>query len=139
MAVESAQQATDYAISRLAQAEGFWRSSVPALRKEPTGDDAERLLNTLLDGFESGLRLVQSVRALWDFAQQLGASPQQPSELDRAERRFQELAAEANLALKHRATEWRPADPDRLAEGLKQARQGKTVSADEARQWFRRG
>jgi hypothetical protein len=36
------------------------------------------------------------------------------------------------------ASDWPPADPTRLAEGLQQAREGKTVTPDEARTWFRR-
>jgi hypothetical protein len=136
--VESARQATDYAVSRLPQAEGAWRLALAALRKQPTGEDAERLLRTFLGVFESGQRLVRSPRALWEIARQVGAAPDRLDELDRAEERFQELAAEVRLALEHRAHEWQPADPTRLALGLQLAREGKTIKADEARARFRR-
>ncbi len=138
-AVESARQAAGYAVSQLPQAEGVWQSVLGVLRKEPTGSDAESLLRTLLEGFESGLRLVRAAHALWEVAEQMGVTPERLDELGRAEERFQEMAAEAKRALDHRARGWQPADPDRLAEGLKLAREGKIVTADEARAWFRRG
>jgi hypothetical protein len=136
---ESARQAADYAASRLPQAERIWQSALAALVKEPTGNDAERLLRSVLAVFESDLRLAQAAHALWEVANQPETSTGPLDELARAEQRFEELAAEAKLALTHRASEWRPADPDRLTRGLQLAREGKTVTADEARAWFRRG
>jgi len=41
------------------------------------------------------------------------------------------------VALEHRAGGWQPADPARLADSLRLAREAKTVKADEARGWFR--
>jgi hypothetical protein len=137
-AVESARQATSYAVSRLPQAEGVWRLALVALRTTPTGEDAERLLRSLLTVFESGRRLVRAPRALWDLAGQMGAAPERLEELDQAEGRFEELESQTKLALEHRTRGWQPADPDRLALGLKLAREGKTVTADEARARFRR-
>jgi hypothetical protein len=137
--VESARQATDYAIARVPQAEGVWQLALAALRKKPTGDEAERLLRILLGVFESGQRLVRSPRALWDIAAQMGAAAERLGELDGADTRFAELAAEAKRALEFRAASWRPTDPARLAQGLQMAAEGKTVNADEARAWFRRG
>jgi hypothetical protein len=136
--VESAVQATDYALSRLPQAEGAWQLALAALRKKPTGVDAERLLRSFLGVFESCQRVVRSPRALWEMAQQVGAAPERLDELTRAEERFEVLAAEAKLALEHRAREWQPADSARLALGLQLTREGKTVKADEARARFRR-
>jgi hypothetical protein len=137
--VESARQATDYAVSRVPEAEGIWRSALAALRQKPTGEDAERLLRALLGVFESGQRLARSPRALWGIAEKLGAVPERLDELDRVEGRFQNLAAEVSVALEHRTHDWQPADPARLALGLQLAREGKTVTADEARKRFRRG
>jgi len=114
-------------------------AALEELRQRPTGDDAERLLFTLLSMFESDLRLVRSARALWAIAGELGADPEPQDELDRAEKRFQQLAAEVRRALEHRADDWQPADPGRLEQGLQLTREGKTVPADEARTWFRRG
>jgi hypothetical protein len=138
-AVESARQATDYALSQLSQAEGLWRSALTALRQKPTGEDAERLLRDLLGVFESGLRLVKAPRTLWAFAEAAGAAPERLDELDRARGRFEELAAEANRALEHRTRGWQPADPDRLEQGLRLSAEGKTTKADEARARFRQG
>ncbi len=136
--VEAARQATDYAVSRVPQAEAVWRSGLVALRKKPAGRDAERLLHALLDVFESGQRLVRSPRVLWKIAEQMGAAPECLDELNCADKRLEELAAEAKLALEHRARDWQPADPARLALGLQLARAGKAVKADEVRARFRR-
>ena len=135
--LDVARLAIDFAIARVPQAEGFMRAAVTELRKEPTGDSAEGLLKALLHAIESCLRLVRAARSLWLCFEQSGVVPERFDELDRAERRFEELAADAKLALEHRAGDWRPADPARLALGLQQAREGKTVKAEEARSWFR--
>jgi len=136
-AVESARQAADYAVSRLSQAEEVWRMALASLRQKPTGDAAERLLRIHLEGFYSGRRLAHAARALWEIPEQMGAAKERHDELDRAHARFEELANEAEKALEHRTRGWQPADPDRLALGLRLAREGKTVKADEARTWFR--
>jgi hypothetical protein len=138
-AVESARQATGYAVSQASQAEEFWRLALAGLIQEPAGGDAERLLRTLLDVFESGRQLVRKSRALWEIAEQLGAAAGQRDELAQADERLTTWTAEATAALEHRARPWQPADPARLAAGLELAREGKTVTADEARAWFRRG
>jgi hypothetical protein len=136
--VESARQATEYAISRLPQAEAAWRLALVALRKQPKGEDAERLLQSLLAVFESGQRLVRAPREMWEVAQQVGATPERLEELDGAEEHFKKLAREARQALEHRTRGWQPADPERLALGLQLAREGNTVKAEEARARFRR-
>jgi hypothetical protein len=137
-AIASARQATDYTVSRVGSAEGVWRSGLETLRQRPTGDDAERLLRTLLGVFESGRRLARLARALWEIAGQSGAAPEPLDELDRAEERFVDLAAEVRRALDHRGRDWQPADPERFAQGLRLAREGKAATADEARAWFRK-
>jgi hypothetical protein len=138
-AVESARQATDRAIAGVRPAEGNWRSAVAALCQDPLGADAERLLRSILDEFESGRRLVRSCRTLWDIAGQPGAAIEAGYDLDRTERRYAELAAEATEALENRQKHRQPADPDRLALGVRQAREGKTVSAEQAVARFQRG
>lgn len=135
---ESAHQAADYAALRAAEAEGVWGSALAVLRKAPAEDKAHRILRAALGVFESGLRLVRAARALCEMPEPDGAAPERLEELDRAGRRFEELAAEAAGALEHRERGWRPADPERLALGLQLAREGKTVKADEARTWFRK-
>jgi hypothetical protein len=137
-AVESARQATAYIVSRAAEAETVWRSAIAALRKQPSEADAERLLRNQLELFESGRRLVRVARSLWSVSQQMGVAPERLDDLDGAEQHFDTLSAQARLALDHRVRDWRPADPARLQEGLKLARDGKTVQADEARARFRR-
>jgi hypothetical protein len=137
--VESARQATAYALSRVSQAEAAWQLGLDSLRKEPAGAGAERLLRQLLKVFESGQRLIRAPRTLWGIAEQVGAAPERLEELRAAEQRLEELAAEARLGLEHRAHDWQPADPERFALGLHLAGEGKTVAADEARARFRRG
>jgi hypothetical protein len=137
-AVESAQQATDHALSRLPQAEGVWRSTLSALRQRTHRDAEEQLLQQAIDVFDSTRRLILPARALWKTAEAAGASPERLDELDRAQERLEELAGEARSALEHRTKGWRPADPERLARGLELAREGKTVKADEALARFRR-
>jgi hypothetical protein len=136
--VESARQATTYALSRVSQAEAAWQLGLDALRKDPAGAGAERLLHQLLKVFESSQRLVRAPRTLWHIAEQEGAAPERLEELLAAEQRLEVLAAEARLGLEHRAHDWRPADPGRLALGLQLAGEGKTIPTDEARAWFRR-
>ena len=63
--------------------------------------------------------------------------PERLDELDQAEGRFEELAAEANAALEHRTKGWQPADPERLAQGLQMAREGEAVKSEEALARFR--
>jgi hypothetical protein len=137
-AVDVARVATDFAVSRVPQAVGFMRSALATLREEPIGEDAERLLRALLELFESDQGLIQRCRTLWGTSAQMGTAPERLDELNRAGRRIEELAAEVMRALEHRTRPWQPADPERLAQGLKLAREGKTVKADEARAWFRR-
>jgi len=74
---------------------------------------------------------------MWVLAERLGVSPERVEELGKAERRFAQLAMHAQRALEHRTLGWHPADPERLALGLRMAREGKTVTADDARAWFR--
>jgi hypothetical protein len=49
-----------------------------------------------------------------------------------------QLAKETRRALEHRAEGRQPADPARLAQGLKEAREGRGLKAHQAKQWFRR-
>jgi hypothetical protein len=137
-AIESAQQATDQVLSRLPQAEGVWRSALVGLRNRTFKDSEERILRQVLAVFESGQRLIPPSRALWKVAETVGASPERLEELDEAEGRFEALAAEVAAALEHRTQGWQPADPERLAQGLQLAREGKTIKSEEARARFRR-
>ncbi len=135
---DSARQAMDYAIARVPQAEGLWRMALSMLRQQATGDEAEPLLRVLIGVFQSGQRLVGAARGLWQLANRLGIAGERLDELERAERQFAELSAEARGALEHRLRGWRPADPERLALGLQVAEQGNTVKAEDVRRWFRR-
>ena len=136
--VFEARQATDDALSRLMQAEVLWRSALATLRQAPTADDAVGLLRTLLQVFESGDEVVQSVRALWQEAEKFGAAAERLDDLDQAATWFKQQITDAQKAIEHRIRPWQPADPERFARELKLAREGKTVTADEARAWFRR-
>jgi hypothetical protein len=135
--VEAARQATRYTIARLPQAEGVWGSAITVLAKKPLGEDAERLLRGLLEVFESGQRLVQAPRRLWELAIRVGAQPEAIDELEKVEKRFKELAEEVHGALEHRSRDWKPRDPERFAAGLQAAREGKAIKAEEARARFR--
>jgi hypothetical protein len=87
--------------------------------------------------FEGGGRLCRLARDLWGRAVTLGAPPDETAELDRVQARFDWLARHARGAIDHREKGWRPADPERYAREMQEAREGKFVSADEARRWFR--
>jgi hypothetical protein len=136
--VMAAQLMTEWVISRVAEAEGVWRTALVSLRQQLPADNAVRLLRGQLEMVESTWNLARAARGLWTAAEKIGVVPERVDELDSAERRFLELAAEVKRALEHRIHEWQPADPDRLAQGLQLAHEGKTVKADEARVWFRR-
>jgi ribosomal 50S subunit-associated protein YjgA (DUF615 family) len=136
--VESARQATEYVLSRFPQAEGVWHLATSALRKESAKESQERLLSRLLGLFESGQRLLRRPRVLWEIAEQLGAPPERLEDLGAVEKWFEKVAAETKRALEHRAHDWQPSDPDRLALGLRLAREGRTVKAEAARARFRR-
>jgi predicted RNase H-like nuclease (RuvC/YqgF family) len=136
--VESARQATDYAITLRPRSEVIWLGSIAQLRKNPNQEEAVRLLQGLLNVLLSGEQVVQSARSLWRVPQELGTVPERLEELDQAAEWFQKRAAEARLALEHRSSSWQPADPDRLKLGLQLAREGKAIAADEARARFRR-
>ena len=133
--IVSARQSTDHAIGRLNQAEGIWRSALASLPRM-SAEESVPMLRHLLDIFEAGRRLARSPQAMWDLGVSLGISPERLDELVETERRFDELAREARRAIDHRTEGWQPADPERLALGLRVAREGKTVKADEARAWF---
>ena len=136
--VESARQATRYALSRLPQTEAVWESAIVALREKIGSDDAKRLLRSLGSVFEAGQRLFKAPRELWALANSLGASVEGMAEIDQARQRFEDLAREIRLALEHREWGWQATDADRLAQGLQLAREGKTIKADAARSRFRR-
>lgn len=137
-AVESARQATSYALSRLPEAEAVWQLALLALMKEIAGEEATSLLRTLRRLFEAGQRLCKALLGVWGIAEKLGATPESLDDLERGARRFAELNAQVILALEHHEHWWDPADPTRLALGLGLAREGKTIKADEARSRFRR-
>jgi predicted transcriptional regulator len=134
--------AIDFAIARAEQADGFWKSGLALLRKEPTDDSAVSFFQTLLSSFESCLSVIHAVhRERPKLAAALRTEPELPKrleELDRAERRLLELASDAKNALQHQIAARQPSDPDRLAKGLQLAREGKVVSADEARARYSR-
>ena len=134
--VDSARHASDYAISRLPQAESLWRSAL-AMLPITSAEVSIDILRHLVDAFESGQRLARSPRSMWDLVERFGVSPERLEELGEAEKRFAQLAMHARRSLEHRTQAWQPADPERLALGLRMAREGKTVTADEARAWFR--
>jgi hypothetical protein len=136
--LDSAHQATDYVISRIATCEVIWHETLARLRENPSGDDAEGLLQTVLEGLHSGQRLIHAVRCLWTVPQKLGATPERLQDLDRAEQWFHTRAEEAERALEHRASGWQPSAPDRFALGLQHAREGRTIPPTEARARFRR-
>lgn len=136
--IQAARQAADRAVSRVFEAQDFWNEALVALRAEPIGAKAESLLQLLLSSFESSRRLVQSAHVLSELAIKEGASPEALQQLDQAEKQIQALAAEAELALEHRTSDWQPADGERFARGLQMAREGKTINADEARSRFRK-
>ena len=46
---------------------------------------------------------------------------------------FKQRITDTNKAIEHRLQPWQPSDPERFALGLKLAREGKTISADEVR------
>ena len=136
--IESARQATDFALSQVPGMEAVWRSAQAKLLKQPTGDDAVRLLETSASMFESCLRILRAARSLWSLPEPLKVTPERLDELERAIHQFERLASDAKVALEHRAGNWQPADPDRFAQGLQLAREDKTVKAAEARGWFRK-
>src|SRR5581483_10404179 len=97
--VAMAQQVTDWVISRMAEAEGVWRSALVTLRAKLPPEDAVRLLHNQLDMVESAWRLIRAARGLWAVAEKFGIVPERVAELDSTERGFLELAAEAKRAL----------------------------------------
>jgi len=137
-ALESARLATDYALSRMGASEVVWCEALSLLRKDPKRDEADRFLRAFLDGLKSGQQLIRSVRELWTASKNVGLSPESFEELDRAEEWLLKRADEAKLALEHRTSGWQPREPERFALGLSLAREGKTVTAAEARARFRR-
>jgi predicted transcriptional regulator len=135
--IESARQATTFVVSSLPLAEAMWESALERLREAPFGEDATRLLKGMHGVFVGGQVLCRLPRDLWAEAASLGAAADPAGELDRVQARFAQLAAEARKAIDHRELSWQPADPERLARGLQQAREGKVVSAEEVLRRFR--
>jgi hypothetical protein len=128
--VESAEQATDHVVARMAEIEGIWKSLLNALKRNPLREDAEAMLSAALALFESGRVLLGRPSELWKFALALGAKSDRPGELAAAGQWLDGLIAEATAAREHRSGEWKPSDPERFAQGLQLAREGKTVKAE---------
>ena len=125
--------AAGHAAAQLPAADALWVAALRSLAGL-TPDAAVARLRRLADLLDAGHRLCQSA------ARQLAdAGLPADAPLDHATGRFAALARQARGAIDHRVNGWQPADPERLAEGLRQARAGQVMSADEARRWFRRG
>ena len=135
-AVASARQATALAVARLAEAEAVWDATPAALQPDPLGPASVPLLRSLLGVYEGGGRLCRLARDLWARAAALGATPDPAADLGRVQARFDRMAHHARKAIDHRENGWQPADPERLARGMQEAREGKTVPAAELMRRF---
>jgi hypothetical protein len=134
-----ARHLTDYAIAELPRAEALWKWETDQPPKGQPDEEVVRRLVALQAAFAQQGRLCTLARRAWEQAAALGASPERPDELDKAWRRFVQLAQRMKSAREHRAKGWQPKDPERFADAMRRLDAGELtfVSADEARKWFR--
>ena len=130
--------ATGYALVQAAQQDEFMRQGLAALAKDRLGPASIDLLRALLQSFQSCERLVDTARAAWAAAQVSGIDAERLDELDRAKVGLAKLIREVAGGIRHREEGWQPKDPERFAEGMRLAREGKAISPDEARTRIRR-
>jgi hypothetical protein len=132
------QQITGFTLSQVPQHEGFMEQAVAILRTEPSPKEGKSLLQVLLKAFTTCKHLICATISCWTAAQPLKLEPERLDELERAKSRLQGLIQEVELSIKIRTGDWQPKDPKQLTEGLRLAREGKTISMSEARSRARR-
>jgi hypothetical protein len=137
-ALEAAQEGTDYVLSQLPLGKGYWQWALTKIRKNPPAEQAMHILRAYLGLCESVLIAVEAVRNLWITAERLGAAPERFAELAEVDTWFKDRIADVRQGIESRLHPWHPSDPERFALGLKLAREGKTIPADELIARFRR-
>jgi hypothetical protein len=134
---DTASQVEDYVLSQVPQVEAIWSGTLRILRHGPPVGGPEPLLTSALQVFESAYDLFKYAHEMWDLVATIGAATNQRDELNLANRRVEQLITEVRKSLEFRRSGWKPSDPERFAAGQQLAREGKTVKAEEARNWFR--
>lgn len=120
-----------------ADAQARWAAAVLSLRGL-SADEQLRLLRAFAALAESYLVAVESARRLWAEVGELGGVVEGAAEVAAAGRVFETMRREAVRAVEHRLDPWQPSDPARYEEGLREAREGKAIPAEEVRDYFRR-
>ena len=124
---------TEELTAEASELDARWAAAVRAQFGPPDGD---RLV--VLRGFAAqadiDLGMADSARRLWAAA----GIPDVPAEVAAAVRVFERVGFKARKIEEHRTRPWVPRDPERLAEGIRQAREGKAIPAEEIRDLFRR-
>src|SRR5579859_3613405 len=136
--IKSAREVLEVCLSFLPGYEGLWRSFLVWMREPWSRDESVQHLRVFQRLFEASQHMMATCRTLCNRATAMGATLDRLDELEHAEKWFSERIADIKKGIESRLNPWQPADPERFARELKLAREGKTVSADEARTWFRR-
>lgn len=132
-----ARMLTGELVAESAHVQARWDAAVKSLRGL-SADEQLRLLRAFAALAESYLGVVESARRLWVEVGQLGGVAEGADEIAAAGRVFDEMRREAGRAVEHRLNPWTPRDPARYEEGLRQAREGEAIPAEEVRDRFRR-
>lgn len=133
-----ARHLTDCALAELPRAEAMWKWEIDQPKEQPEAEVERRLLS-LQAVFEQQARLCVIAHGVWKQAESLGETQERGDELDKAWRRFVQLAQRAKSDLEFRTKGWQPKDPERFAEAMRQLEAGeaKFITAEEAQKWFR--
>ncbi|MCI0700341.1 MAG: hypothetical protein L0241_04605 [Planctomycetia bacterium] len=135
-----ARHLTDFALAELPRAEAIWKWEGDQPLKGQSDAEVERRLVALQAVFALQAQLCVIARSVWKHAESLGCTPEQHVELDKAWRRFVQLAHRMKSDREYRAKGWQPRDPERFAEAMRRLEAGEMVfiTAEEALARFRR-
>jgi hypothetical protein len=115
----------------------LWSAAVKSLREGLSSNEQIQMLEVFAELANSGCKLNKAICRLWDLVKRMGGILEGAEELAAAGRFFDQVRSEATKAIKCRSNPWQPADPARYEEGRQEIREGKAVSAEDARARFR--
>lgn len=124
---------TEELTAEAAELEAKWAAAVRSQFRLPD-DETLQVLRGFAERADVGLGVAESARRLWAAA----GTAEPPAEIAAAVRVFERVGFQARKVEEHRTRPWTPSDPERYEEGLRQAREGKAIPAEEVRDRFRR-
>jgi hypothetical protein len=129
--------ATDGVVAEARELNELWNAAVGSLREGLSLEEQIAVLESFLDLAGSLGALTESVSRFWELVNQMGSNAEGAADLSDARRVFDRVRSEAARALQARRAPWQPSDPARLERGRRETEEGKRLSPDQARAFFR--